>query len=85
MTPEQKAAELVNKFFEFNHRVKWDSDNDEWIHNYDQAKQCALIAVDEILKVTEPYLNRHEPDYLELPSEMTQGYWLEVKQEIEKL
>ena len=71
MTPEQKAAELVNKFFEFNHRVKWDSDNDEWIHNYDQAKECALICCDEVLGY--------------MGADRGYEFWTEVKQEIEKL
>jgi hypothetical protein len=40
------------------------------MYNYD-AKQCALIAVDEILSIL---FQHHEIDY-----------WKEVKQEIEKL
>ena len=75
MTPKEKAEELVKKFFEFNHRVKWDSDNSEWAHNYYQAKQCALIAVDELIKegfFTDGYYNRA-------------AFWQEVKQEIENL
>ena len=64
MTPKEKAKELVNKMaFEI---CKTD------------AKQCALIAVDEILKAVdnpdETYLMKHSVNY-----------WTEVKQEIEKL
>jgi hypothetical protein len=70
MTPKQKAKELVDKFFEYSYRVKWDIDKNKWEHNFDQSKQCALIAVDEILK-TNPYKARN--------------YWQEVKTEIEKL
>ena len=71
MTPKEKAIELVKKLFEFNHRVKWDSDNDEWTQNYYLAKQCALIAVDEICEI--------------IYSDYDLKYWQEVRQEIEKL
>ena len=39
MTPEQKAAELINKMYYTQ------SSPTSWV----QAKKCALIAVDEIL------------------------------------
>ena len=59
MTPKQKAKELVNKYLQiYDGRVI-------------QAKQCALIAVDEILKVSITYAGK---DY---------EYYQEVKQEIE--
>ena len=61
MTPKEKAEELFNKFNEP------DRTNYPYIHN---AQQCALIAVEEILK-TNPYKARN--------------YWYEVKNEIEKL
>ena len=64
MTPKEKAQELYNKFYNTSshqHHVESRKDN---------AKQCALIAVDEILK-TNPYKARN--------------YWHEVKTEIEKL
>ena len=90
MTPKEKAEDLAKKLFEFNQRVKWDSDNDEWAHDYKLAKQCALIAVDEIINsrnddrgfddtlssVSSEYYTAH-PMYL--------TYWQEVKQEIIKL
>ena len=56
---KEKANELV---------VKYQIDNPITYH---QAKQCALIAVDEILNVL---FQHHKIDY-----------WKEVKQEIEKL
>lgn len=76
LTPKEKAKELVDKFLYTENEYKEYAD-------YTQAKQCALIAVDEILKVTAPTIDRFEPYYQELPSEMTQEYWQEVKQEIE--
>jgi hypothetical protein len=63
MTPKEKAIELVNKYYNYL---------PQWVNNTD-AKLCALIAVDEILKITwvDKFLTVEE-------------YWQEVKQEIEK-
>ena len=60
MTPKDKARELYEKM----RREEY-----HW-----PAKQCALIAVDEILKITwvDKFL-------------IVEDYWNEVKQEIEKL
>ena len=72
MTPKEKAIELYNKMYETGFKPK------SVLIRIEQAKECALIAVDEILnELTEipyglEYLNRL-------------NYWLEVKQEIEKL
>jgi hypothetical protein len=63
MTPKEKAAELI-----VNYQLKCKS------LNYEDAKQCALIAVDEILEVIQ-----------NLYFMGTVDYWQEVKQEIEKL
>ena len=68
MTPKEKAKELYNKFYTFN--------NTPTKVNNVFAKQCALIAVDEILKYS-PNLPVDEIDPI--------GYFKEVKQEIEKL
>jgi hypothetical protein len=59
MTPKEKAQELFDKYFEVT-------------NNYYQAKQCALIAVDEILSVIHP-------------TPYNVYYWQEVKKEIEAL
>jgi hypothetical protein len=63
MTPKEKADELFDKF-----------SNVPLLDSY-EAKQCALIAVDEIIL---------EMDSVMLPNPFKQ-YWNEVKQEIEKL
>jgi hypothetical protein len=70
MTPKEKAIELVDKFT--IPYYEWDGDgyNINWDETFKNRKQCALIAVDEILK-TNPYKARN--------------YWHEVKTEIEKL
>jgi hypothetical protein len=66
MTPKEKAAELI-----VNYQLKCKS------LNYDEAKQCALIAVDEILELLESINNS---------TSIALCYWYnEVKQEIEKL
>lgn len=76
MTPKEKARELVNKFTEhtrvFHEHLGWED-------YLDSAKQCALIAVDEII-LSNPHSN---PFNTEVYS--TMKYWQEVKQEIEKI
>jgi hypothetical protein len=57
------------------------------------AKECALIAVDEILKTEPRYPSNVDWDdvggthqyYYEAQREEADKYWLEVKQEIQKL
>ena len=67
MTPKEKAEELVNKY-------NTGSDLLYYSLNWIQAKECALIAVDEILK------DREEIDGMRV---INDPYWLEVKKEIE--
>jgi hypothetical protein len=69
MTPKEKAEELFDKFN--NPDIK----HYPYIHN---AQQCALIAVDEIIKA-----NPYEVSKTDMDS--TIDYWQEVKQELEKL
>jgi|688.fasta_scaffold867493_1 hypothetical protein len=90
MTPKEKAKELVDKFFEYSYRVKWDIDKNKWEHNFDQSKQCALIAVDEIIKAS-PLEPNDTPEWLQ-PEDWfpdsnisAEKYWQEVKIEIENL
>ena len=66
MTPKEKAKELFDKYEYF---VRMYNDDTPRL---DMQKQCALIAVDEILSI----LDYPSPQYT---------YYLEVKQEIEKL
>ena len=63
MTPKEKAKELVDKFTVVG------------LQQRAEGYQCALIAVDEILKVVLIYNDTQ--------AEVT--YWQEVKQEIEQL
>jgi hypothetical protein len=70
MTPKEKAEELFNKYATYV--VMWAGDINTTHQN---CKQCALIAVDEILKVVSFY-NDSQAEVI---------YFKEVKQEIEKL
>ena len=65
MTPKEKAKELISKYV---HLAKQTTGANGTIYN---SKQCALIAVDEILS-----LDIYQSD---------QWFYQEVKQEIKKL
>jgi len=87
MTPEIKAAQLVNKF-KSNVYKKAFADTDFMYDRYyglddEMAKQCALIAVDEILQ-SGPTKIVWEDDNTEIPI-MDEEWWESVKQEIEAL
>jgi hypothetical protein len=76
MKPREKAKELYDKFCDYAEKKVWDS------KNYN-AIECALIAVDEIMKA-----NPIVPLQFMLESEAMDEalfYWKEVKSEIEKL
>lgn len=70
MTPKEKSVELFKKYYCLENnskkRIK--------IIEFDTAKQCALIAVDEILNAINPF-----------GQFLGKDYWYEVKQEIKKL
>ena len=72
MTPKEKAFELAHKFRLLEIRT---SENSHIMISMSDAKQCALIAVDEIIKAN-PY-ERNKTDM-----DSTIDYWQEVKQEI---
>ena len=75
ITPKEKAQELVDKFR--NEILSFLSDNMKKIN----AKRCALVAVDEILNQLSPLELSPIGTYTNPKIE----YWLEVKQELEKL
>lgn len=64
MTKQEKAMQLISKFVSLGFTLE-------------ASKECALIAVDEILKVCEKEITNC--------SDKTFFYWQEVKQEIEKI
>jgi hypothetical protein len=69
MTPKEKAQELVSKFKELPQEGTL-----MFYLAFELAKQCALIAVDEILLITR---ESYDIDHI--------NWWQEVKTEIEKL
>lgn len=71
LTPKEQAQELVNRFAPYA----------DTFHNgnFENAKQCALIAVDEIIKILVD-LSNGEFTYV---NEVI--YWQEVKKEITNL
>ena len=71
MISKEKALELVNKFRNYTDGTDED-DRFSPVIEKENAKQCALIAVEEVL------------NNIEVPSDEYK-YWTEVKQEIEKL
>jgi hypothetical protein len=70
MTPKEKAKELVIDKYGSNYPIICKMGSRNMYRS--EAKQCALIAVDEILNML-----IGSPDFI--------NYWQEVKKEIEKL
>ena len=82
MTPRKKAEELIDKFH-IKVYVSFVENSIPSVVNalmlYDSAKQCALLAVDELL-------NEYPAQCPENSYEMERHlFWKEVKQEIENL
>lgn len=82
MTPKEKAEEIVVRYSNINVDVFNIEKFDNRIHIHSgtlcelSAKQCALIAVDYLIKEQDMWQNGEPEPVL---------YWQEVKQEIEKL
>lgn len=77
MTPKEKAKELVYKYQNLvkTYDCYWDTEIPVE-DRLPEMKQCALIAVNEIIKA----LRKDLPEI-----GLGKGYWYNVKQEIEKL
>lgn len=75
MTPKEKAIELYVKYRQYTFYIDLVYKDDTLDKFYENAKSCALIAVDEILNVI---VGTYDFDTLN-------EYWQEVKQEIKKL
>ena len=83
MTPLEKAIELYNKFFK---TVPFLTAECHPLDDYNAAKQCALIAVDEIIEATNMSQFALSNGRKYIPAKIVKHpYWQEVKQEIEKL
>lgn len=66
MTPKEKAFELFKSFLNIGDL------------NPEDAKQCATIAVDEIIQL-------HKGKFMCEREEQNEEYWQQVKQEIQSL
>ena len=73
MTPKEKAQELVDKF-----RINVLDDEGSGLNTF-KAKQCAVIAVDEILWHIIKYSDSSKEYVIE-----NSEYWQEVKHELNK-
>lgn len=75
-TAKEKAAELINRYIIYVTEMR----------EYEYAKQCALIAVGEILNLLKIDLTRDSAtDEVVMYASSRILYWEEVKQEIQKL
>jgi hypothetical protein len=75
MTPADKAKELVDKF---KHNTRAFNETNGWEDTLHDAKQCALIAVDEVVA----FIDEHMQGWLDWD---WKSYWEQVKIEIEKI
>ena len=71
MTPKEKAKELFDKYYDYTADMEYPNEC---------AKQCALIAVDEIIEVSKDIADEEV-----LSAIIIYWFWLKVKEEIEKL
>lgn len=76
MKPKEKAIELINIFREFADGTDPETDRYSPKIEKEKGKKCALVAVNEILSMS--VMN-------EFGLEFTKKYWIEVKNELEKL
>jgi hypothetical protein len=90
MTPKEKADDIMQKCI-LSHVLAISNTKGKLITPYvskyaylivrkDRAKNCALIAVDEIINICLP-----SSEYGGVITNATIEYWEEVKQEVEKL
>ena len=73
LTPKEKAKELYSLFSK--HAKYWDCYNDSPLE-IDHTKQCALIAVNEIISIKILWFQK-DTEYLD--------FWQEVKEELLKM
>ena len=74
MTEQQKKAkELVENYMPLADGVDRQEDHDQIEEHIENAKQCAIICVDEIIKIA-----------VDISDDITwtKGFWQEVKEEI---
>jgi hypothetical protein len=75
LTPQEKAEELVRKYYSFGiNNVPFSS------FSWFECKACAIIAVDELIRIA-PWGSDIDGEI----EDDSKEYYIEVKQEIEKL
>ena len=80
MTPKEKAEELIRKYYTWG--INKEGQTLSWL----EAKECALIAVDEILNIEHPQIIIYTEIIKNSIRDYFQDeYWEEVKKEIQKL
>jgi hypothetical protein len=75
MTPANKAKQLVDKY---KHNTRAFNETNGWEDTLHDAKECALIAVDEVVA----FIDEHMQGWLDWD---WKSYWEQVKIEIEKI
>jgi hypothetical protein len=78
MTPKEKANELVNKFNKYTVQQLLYNKNNKTVQYFGDAKECALIAVNEILEGL-GYNKLSDSPYTTL---VARQYYVQVKKEI---
>lgn len=80
MTPKEKAKELVEAFKPYAYYSETESSQKKEIYVTASAKQCAMIAVNELIdEASDNFVRANRR-----PLSNTE-YWLQVKKEIEAL
>ena len=78
MEPKEKAWDLNQKFMELQHYLE----NNAW----NNSKQCASLAVDEILNTLKIFPEKDTTSKSVVNFSVSRiMYWVQVKNEIEKL
>ena len=80
MTPREKALNLVDQFMLSTNEYGMKN-----VVDYFAAIDCALIAVDEVLKQIKPYYILLDGTGFLGPNQNHVEYWQSIKQELEKL
>ena len=78
MIPKEKAIELHNKILNITYDDRDIPGEPTWV-----STKCALIAVDEIIEFME--VDDFDSDTCYWANHSKMQYWIEVKQEINKL
>ena len=92
MTPKEKAEELVNKFYGYIIYENESVYSEKMLRVFKiKAKNCALIAVDELIKevynISHQYTAKYDEEtkFYNYTESKELKFWIEVKKQIEAL